>query len=66
MREQLVAMQRELAKDSSIIMDGRDIGTVVLPDAILNFLLLLQLKKGQGRYIELVNKGKKDISYEKF
>ena len=39
-REQLVAMQRELAKDSSIIMDGRDIGTVVLPDADFKFFIV--------------------------
>ena len=65
-REQLVAMQRELAKDSSIIMDGRDIGTVVLPDADFKFFIVASIEeRARRRYIELVNKGEKDISYEK-
>ena len=34
-RERLVALQREMAKGESVVMDGRDIGTVVLPDATL-------------------------------
>jgi CMP/dCMP kinase len=38
-RERLVALQRALAKSSGIVMDGRDIGTVVFPDADLKFFL---------------------------
>lgn len=65
-REQLVAMQRELVKDSSIIMDGRDIGTVVLPDADFKFFIVASVEeRAKRRYIELIDKGEKDISYEK-
>ena len=65
-REQLVAMQRELAKDSSIIMDGRDIGTVVLPDADFKFFIVASVEeRAKRRYIELMDKGEKDISYER-
>lgn len=65
-REQLVAMQRELAKDSSIIMDGRDIGTVVLPDADFKFFIVASVEeRAKRRYIELIDKGEKDINYEK-
>lgn len=38
-REKMVSLQRELAKDKNVIMDGRDIGTVVLPDAELKIFL---------------------------
>ena len=65
-REQLVQMQRELTKDSSIIMDGRDIGTVVLPDADFKFYIVASVEeRAKRRYIELMDKGEKDISYER-
>ncbi|HTX54160.1 MAG TPA: (d)CMP kinase [Candidatus Baltobacteraceae bacterium] len=38
-RERLVALQRACAKESGVVMDGRDIGTVVFPDAHLKFFL---------------------------
>jgi cytidylate kinase len=38
-RERLVAMQRTLAREQGVVMDGRDIGTVVFPNADLKFFL---------------------------
>ncbi len=39
-REYMVGIQRNFTKDNSCVMEGRDIGTVVFPDAELNFLSL--------------------------
>ncbi|EGC82432.1 putative cytidylate kinase [Anaerococcus prevotii ACS-065-V-Col13] len=38
-REKLVSLQRDIAKDTSFVLDGRDIGTVVFPDAKYKFFL---------------------------
>ena len=43
-REKLVKLQREIAKNKNVIMDGRDIGTVVLPDAELKIFLNADIK----------------------
>ena len=57
-RERLVALQRELAKKQDVIMDGRDIGTVVLPDASLKIYLTASAHvRAERRYKELVEKG---------
>lgn len=54
----LLEMQRSLAAGSNCIMDGRDIGTVVLPDADVKIFLTASLEaRAQRRYIELVEKG---------
>ena len=39
-REKLLSLQRKLAKDMSVVMDGRDIGTTILPDADVKSTLL--------------------------
>ena len=63
-REKLVAIQRGLANNNSIIMDGRDIGTVVLPAADLKiFLTARDEVRAQRRHKELLEKGQ-DITYE--
>jgi cytidylate kinase len=60
-REKLVELQKELARNESVIMDGRDIGTCVLPEADLKIYLtasskvrakrrFAQLKENQGQY----------------
>ncbi len=55
----LVAQQRSFAKNNSIIMDGRDIGTVVFPNADLKIFMTAQPNiRAQRRYEELVAKGK--------
>lgn len=57
-RKKLVELQQELAKKTSVIMDGRDIGTKVLPDADLKlYLTASSLTRAKRRWLELTNKG---------
>lgn len=54
----LVDMQRDMAKKYDVIMDGRDIGTVILPDADLKIFLTADVNdRAQRRYEELRAKG---------
>lgn len=54
----LMEMQRSTARKQSVIMDGRDIGTVVLPDADVKIFLTASAEdRAQRRYDELVNRG---------
>ena len=54
----LLDLQRKIAKKNSVIMDGRDIGTVILPDADLKvFLVASPEARAKRRYNELVAKG---------
>ena len=58
-RERLVALQREMAKGESVVMDGRDIGTVVLPDATLKVYPVASVEsRAKRRYLEELSKGK--------
>jgi cytidylate kinase len=53
-RAYLLAMQRDLAKNNSVVMDGRDIGTVVLPDAGLKIYLTASPKaRAKRRFLEM-------------
>ena len=57
-REKLVALQRKLAEKENVVMDGRDIGTVVLPNADLKIYLSAGSKvRAKRRYLELIEKG---------
>ncbi|WP_426349374.1 (d)CMP kinase [Alloiococcus sp. CFN-8] len=57
-RKMLVKQQRRIAENSSVIMDGRDIGTVVLKDAPFKFYLTASAdKRAERRYLELQEKG---------
>ncbi len=57
-REALVRMQQEMAESTSLVMDGRDIGTVVLPDATLKIFLTASVEeRAKRRYKEYVEKG---------
>jgi len=57
-RDQMVSLQREYAKDHSVVMDGRDIGSVVLPDAEVKFFLDADvLERAQRRKKEMDEKG---------
>lgn len=57
-REELVAQQRRIAKGGAIIMDGRDIGTVVLPDAELKIFLVASVdERAERRFKENQEKG---------
>ena len=61
----LLDMQREFAVRSNVIMDGRDIGTVVLPDAQIKiFLTATDEDRARRRYEELTMKGQ-DVAFEK-
>ena len=54
----LLEMQRKLAAEHSVVMDGRDIGTVVLPDAELKIFQTASVKeRAKRRYLELTEKG---------
>jgi len=57
-REKMVSMQQEIAKKNNIVMDGRDIGTVVLPDADLKIFLTASVEeRANRRYKEYIDKG---------
>ncbi len=61
-REKLVALQRKLAQKENVVMDGRDIGTVVLPNANLKIYLSASSKvRAKRRYLELLEKGHTDL-----
>lgn len=56
----LLNLQRSLAKENNIIMDGRDIGTVILPDADIKIYLTASSEdRARRRYLELIEKGQK-------
>ncbi|MBO5860582.1 MAG: (d)CMP kinase [Alistipes sp.] len=57
-REKLVAMQQQMGSERSVVMDGRDIGTVVFPDAELKIFMTADPKvRAERRYKELTAKG---------
>ena len=57
-REKLVALQQKLASEKEVVMDGRDIGTVVLPDSKCKiYLTASSAVRAKRRYDELVAKG---------
>ena len=63
-REKLVAMQQRMGRDRGVVMDGRDIGTVVFPDAELKLFMTADPEvRAERRYAELRAKGD-DVSME--
>ena len=57
-REKLMDLQRTLARDNNVIMDGRDIGTRILPDAQLKIYLTASVEaRAMRRYLEMSAKG---------
>jgi cytidylate kinase len=57
-REALVRMQREMGKEGGVVLEGRDIGTVVFPDADVKFYLDAESdERVRRRYHEMVEKG---------
>ena len=59
-REVLLDLQRDMAKKNNVVMDGRDIGTVVLPDADVKIFLTADVKvRAKRRLAELQAKGEK-------
>ncbi|MGO4927591.1 (d)CMP kinase [Fundicoccus sp. Sow4_D5] len=64
-REDLVARQRTMAKEHSVVMDGRDIGTVVLPEADYKFFFIASPEiRAQRRYDENIARGITSQSFE--
>ena len=60
----LLEMQRLLAKENNVVMDGRDIGTVVLPDATVKIFLTASAEtRAERRYKELIEKGS-EVTYD--
>ena len=60
----LLSLQRELAETNNVLMDGRDIGTVVLPNAQIKYFLTASIDcRAQRRYRELTEKGQ-DVRLE--
>ncbi len=54
----LLSLQRKMAEENNVIMDGRDIGTVVLPNAQIKLFLTASVEcRAQRRYEELIGKG---------
>lgn len=59
-REKLVDFQRRISENSSVVMDGRDIGTVVFPNAEVKFFVTANAEvRAERRYKELLEKGEK-------
>lgn len=63
-REFLLELQRSIARNNNVVMDGRDIGTVVLPNADVKIFLFASPEcRAERRYKELIEKGE-DVRYE--
>lgn len=63
-RQKLLALQRTLAEKGGVIMDGRDIGTVIMPQAEVKIFMTATLPaRAKRRYLELTEKGM-DVTYE--
>ena len=63
-REKLVSLQKIMGREKAVVMDGRDIGTVVFPNAELKIFMTASAEERSGRrFRELVEKGQK-VSYE--
>ncbi|UFS68919.1 (d)CMP kinase [Geomonas sp. RF6] len=57
-RAALLAMQRQMAREGGVILEGRDIGTVVFPDAEVKFFLTASAEeRGKRRFLELAARG---------
>ena len=56
-REEMVRRQQELAEKGGVVMDGRDIGTHVLPDAEVKIFMLASVEERAERHLENMNKG---------
>jgi len=64
-RDYMVKIQKKLAETKSVVMDGRDIGTVVLPNADFKFFIVASVEeRARRRYKELIEKGELGISLE--
>ena len=64
-RSKLMELQQELARKQNVVMDGRDIGTVVLPDAQVKIYLTASVEvRARRRFLELQEKGESPVLEE--
>lgn len=64
-REKLVDLQRKMSRNQSVVLDGRDIGTVVLPDANVKIFLTASIEeRARRRFEELKSKGIESVDLE--
>lgn len=64
-RLKLVEIQRQIASKNDVVMDGRDIGSYVLPDAAVKIFLTASVEvRAERRHIELREKGNTQVTYE--
>ncbi|MDR1253530.1 MAG: (d)CMP kinase [Oscillospiraceae bacterium] len=63
-RLHLLDMQRKIADENNVVMDGRDIGTVVLPHATVKIFLTASANERANRRFREIKKGDKDITFE--
>lgn len=65
-RDFLLDVQRNMARNNNVVMDGRDIGTVVLPDAQVKIFLTASAEvRARRRLLELQAKGDKKVTFDK-
>jgi cytidylate kinase len=58
-RKNIVALQRKISYGKNVIMDGRDVGTVIFPNAFLKFFITASLEeRARRRYLEILSTGK--------
>ncbi len=63
-RSKLVEQQQAMGVNGGIVMDGRDIGTVVFPDADIKFFMTASAdKRAKRRYKELIDRGDENVTY---
>ncbi|GAB6138423.1 (d)CMP kinase [Halanaerobaculum tunisiense] len=62
-REELVTTQRKIASQSGVVMDGRDIGTVVVPKAEVKVFLTASVEERTKRRYEQLNSNRQDVSF---
>jgi len=64
-REKLITLQQEIGESKNVVMDGRDIGTKVFPDAKLKLFVTAHAEiRAKRRYAELIKKGE-DVTFNK-
>lgn len=63
-REKMVSLQREFSKSKNVIVDGRDIGTVVFPNANVKIFLIADAKERTNRRYKELKENDKNISWD--
>jgi cytidylate kinase len=64
-REKLIDIQKDIIKKKNVVMDGRDIGTKVMPNAEIKLFVTADLKVRAKRRFDEVNENDHDLTYDK-